>query len=250
MTSTELRFSEAELRLFARLHSYGYAPSVIYDIGASNGMWSQLISGVFPSAHYHLFEPLADTLENYSQSLGPILGQHQNFQLHKIGLGDKNRHQDMAIFGGGFGSTFLETDRIKQSIDSLKKSSGLHDVASFPVRRLDDYAREKMLPKPQIVKMDTQGFEVAIVEGGSETIKSADILLLETWLYRGYGATTPLLHELMDKVDALGFVLVDFGDIFWARKHKLTSVDAFFMRESFLDEMEASTNGWDWRVWE
>jgi FkbM family methyltransferase len=249
MSKADLRYSEAELRFFGQLRDYGYAPDVVYDIGGSNGMWSHLANTVFPKAQYHLFEPLADHLESYKTSLADVLGKNSNFALHKIGLGDQNRVQDMAIFGKGFGSTFLETERIKASEDALKASGHLEQMARFPVRKLDDYVAEQKLPLPQIIKMDTQGFEVAIVEGGQATVKAADILVLETWLYRGYGVTTPLLHELMDRVGALGFVLVDFGDIYWAHKHKLTSIDAFFMREDFLDKIENTTNKWNWRIW-
>jgi FkbM family methyltransferase len=247
--SDSLRFSEAEIRLFEQLKSFGYAPEVIYDIGASNGMWSAVINPVFPNASYHLFEPLADAMSTYSESLAKVLPAHPNFHLHRIGLGAENETKEMAIFSGGFGSTFLEIDRIKSIQDSLKASSRLDEIASFPVRRLDDFVAEKQIPHPQIVKIDTQGFEVAIIEGGRETMRRADILLLETWLYRGYGVTTPLLHELMEPVTELGFVLVDFGDVYWAAKHKLTSIDAIFMREDFLDKIETSTDGWKWRIW-
>jgi FkbM family methyltransferase len=249
MKKPDYRYSEAELRLFNQLSDYGYSPGVVFDIGGSNGMWSQLINSVFPNAHYHLFEPLADHQENYKKSLHDVLGKNANFTLHKIGLGNENAIQDMAIFGNGVGSTFLETDRIKASEQALKDMGLLDEMARFQVRRLDDYASEKKLPSPQIIKMDTQGFEVAIVEGGQSTVKAADILVLETWLYRGYGETTPLLHELMDRVGELGFVLVDFGDIYWAAKHKLTSIDAFFMREEFLDEVKTKTQEWKWRIW-
>ena len=249
MSSNALRYSEAELRLFQQLKDIGYAPEVIYDIGASNGMWSYLIDDVFTGRTYHLFEPLADTLPEYKTLLRKHLLEKPNFHLHKIGLGDRNEIQEMAIFKGGFGSTFLELDRIKATAESLKASSQLEEITAFPVRRLDDYVSEKNLSTPQIIKMDTQGFEIAIVAGGQKTVSSADILVLETWLYRGYGATTPLLHELMTPVTELGFVLVDFGDIYWADKHKLTSVDAVFMRESFLDNIKLKTGGWNWRIW-
>ncbi|MGL4637683.1 MAG: FkbM family methyltransferase [Beijerinckiaceae bacterium] len=243
-------YSEAELRLFAQLKAFGYAPDVVFDIGASNGVWSDLVNGIFPSAQYHLFEPLADTIATYKAPLKKLLPKRSNFTLHKVGLGDSNNVQEMAIFEGGVGSTFLEMDRIKSQQDSLKQTSGLSDIAAFNVYRLDDFVAEKKLPKPQIIKMDTQGFELAIMNGGEETIRSADILALETWLYRGYGVTTPLLHELIEPLEKLGFMLVDFGDGYWGNKHKLTAIDAFFMREGFLDKIEKTSSGWNWKIWE
>ena len=34
-----------------------------YDIGASNGVWSDTIALVLPDSEYHLFEPLADVID-------------------------------------------------------------------------------------------------------------------------------------------------------------------------------------------
>jgi FkbM family methyltransferase len=198
-------------------------------------MWSCAINRVFPQAQYELFEPLSETLDAYREATEKQLVAYPNFRLHKIGLGDTNGVQEMAIFTGGFGSTFLEIGRITKIADRLKEEKRLDDIASFPVHRLDDFVAEQQLALPQIIKMDTQGYELAIVNGGRETVKKADILIIETWLYRGYGVTTPLLHEIMDVVGELGFVLTDLGDIYWAPGHKLTSIDAIFMRSAFLD---------------
>jgi FkbM family methyltransferase len=250
MVDEKRRFSEAEIRLLKQLKEYGYSPEVIYDIGASNGMWSDAINRIFPCARYELFEPLSETLDAYRETIEQRLATCQNFRLHKVGLGDTNGEQEMAIFARGFGSTFLEIDRIKKNADRLKEQKRLDGIASFPIHRLDDFVVEQKLPAPQIIKMDTQGYELAIVNGGRETVKRADILVLETWLYRGYGVTTPLLHEVMDVIGELGFVLTDFGGIYWAPGHKLTSIDAIFMRSAFLDSVASQTDGLKWRIWD
>ncbi len=249
MTHNNNAYSEAELRLFLQLKAYGYEPEIIYDIGASNGVWSKLVDDVFPTAVYHLFEPLADKMETYKEPLEKLLPTQKNFHLHKIGLGDSNQIQEMAIFAGGVGSTFLEMERIKSQQDSLKETSRLLEIAPFSVYRMDDYVKTYRIPQPNIVKMDTQGFQLAIIAGGEQTLQECDILVLETWLYRGYGVTTPLLHELMEPLEKLGFLLVDFGDGYWGNQHKLTAIDAFFMHGSFLDRMQQKTSQWKWKIW-
>src|SRR4030088_2195376 len=44
----------------ARLKSLGFAPGVIYDIGAYRGGWTRLAAEVFPAAQFVLFEANAD----------------------------------------------------------------------------------------------------------------------------------------------------------------------------------------------
>lgn len=241
-------FASVELHLLSQLKETGYAPSCIFDVGASNGEWSRMIANVYPDARYHLFEPLSDRLDIYRDRMAANLASHSNFTLHKIGLGDANGGQDMAIFGNGVGSTFIEIERIKKNKESLQASGHLADIAEFTVRRLDDYVPEIGSPQPNIVKMDTQGFELAIIKGGPEIIRQADILFLETWLFRGYGATTPLLHELMDELTGLGHTLVDFGDTYRRPSQRLTSIDAVFFSAAFMDRYKTDLPNVQWHV--
>ncbi|MCG6114923.1 MAG: FkbM family methyltransferase [Mesorhizobium sp.] len=244
------RFSEAEIRLLEQLKGFGYQPAVIYDVGASNGIWSKVVAEIYPQAIYHLFEPLSDRLDAYRDKMAANLAAHPNFTLHKIGLGDANANLDMAIYANGVGSTFIEMERLKTQKQRLQDSGHLSDIAEFPVRRLDDFAKEVGLPSPNLIKMDTQGYEPTIIAGGEEMVRKADVVILETWLYKGYGETTPLLHELIDQMTKLNFVLTDFGDIYWAPGHKLTSIDAVFMRRDFVDEIKSQTENWSWRIWD
>lgn len=242
-------FASVELRLLKQLKGIGYEPSCIFDIGASNGEWSRTIATVYPDADYHLFEPLADRLDYYHAKMATTLAAHPNFALHKIGLGDKSGTQEMAIYTGGFGSTFIEMERIKREQDRIRTSGQLDAIEEFPVWRIDEYITKAALPQPNIIKMDTQGFELAIIEGGPEIIQQADILLLETWLFRGYGAATPLLHELMGKLTVgLGHTLVDFGDTYRHPSQRLTSIDAVFFSAAFMDRYKADLSNLEWHI--
>ena len=44
----------------ARLKSLGFAPAVIYDIGAYRGGWTRVAAEVFPEAQFVLFEANGD----------------------------------------------------------------------------------------------------------------------------------------------------------------------------------------------
>ena len=39
-------FAQCEKQFFARLHDFGYEPSVVYDVGAAHGSWSAEIAAV------------------------------------------------------------------------------------------------------------------------------------------------------------------------------------------------------------
>lgn len=65
-------------------------------------------------------------------------------------------------------------------------AAGVSDTAdrrTIDVRtaRLDDVLRGRELPRPIVVKLDTQGSEVRVLEGALETLARADYVISEFW---------------------------------------------------------------------
>jgi hypothetical protein len=54
-------------------------------------------------------------------------------------------------------------------------------VVHVNAERLDDALRGRELPRPIVMKVDTQGAEVRVFEGASETLQRVDYLVTEYW---------------------------------------------------------------------
>jgi FkbM family methyltransferase len=208
----------ADQRFLNRLRRSGFRARVIYDVGASTGVWSETVLGIFPGARFHLFEPLASH-SVFAAELEARLERVPQLVLHAIALGDTDGEETIAVAEDGFGSSLNDRGDLPL----------IRERRSVPVRRLDSYVRERSLEPPDIVKIDTQGFEAAVLRGGQETLRHAGALLVETWLERDYGPRTPLLPEIVALLKPLGFTLVDFGEQFRDEHGRLYSVDAFFL---------------------
>jgi FkbM family methyltransferase len=209
---------QARLRLFKSL---GFSPECIYDIGASNGSWSRVISTVFPDARYHLFEPLAEVVPSYKELLDINLNSKMNATLHPIALGEKCGIASLFMNSSYFGSSFLlekETERFPSSID-------------VEMLTLDAAVQKFSLPQPQLLKLDTQGYELNILKGAEETLKQVDIILLEAWVIRGYGQNTPLLFELAEWLARRNFFLLDVTGEYRNNTGLLSTLDCFFVRQ-------------------
>ncbi|HJU09409.1 MAG TPA: FkbM family methyltransferase [Candidatus Binataceae bacterium] len=235
-TTGKKRFANAELVLFGKLKRFGYSPAVVYDIGASDGCWSTSTLPVFNGAAFHLFEPLGFSLPEYHEPLKHSLNAHPEFRLHQIALSSRTGKEDLFVFCDVRGSTLLD----------VPPGYYLENKVEVESWRLDDFVAAHHLRPPNVIKIDVQGFELEILKGGAETVSKADILVLETWLYRRYGPQMPVLGEIISFLSPLGFRLTDFGDNFVAERHILASVDAFFMNTRFLDQFKSASRGWDW----
>src|SRR5258708_26504247 len=124
-----------EKRALRMLTSRGFNARVIYDIGGSNGVWSDRIAEVVPLAEFHAFEPLSQTVPFYERDLKSRLHRLPNFHLHPIALGDHNGMAEMFVFHDGWSS----------SLHDSGDNPDVKERIQVPVFRLDDYASEKHL---------------------------------------------------------------------------------------------------------
>jgi FkbM family methyltransferase len=224
-----------EKKFFKRLATYGYRPSVIYDIGASDGKWSVATSEIFPAAAYHLFEPLVGHFPKYDGPMMAALKKHPKFTLHPVALGNKTGSVTLHVTNDGVSSSVHEMDPTQ-----VRK-------ADVPLWRLDEYVAQKALPLPSIIKMDVQGFEAFVLDGcGQLLFGRPDVLFLETWFVRGYGPDTPLITEIVAALAPHDFVLVDLCYPYYGAQRELTSIDAFFLSKRLLEGIKQPSNGWKW----
>lgn len=232
-------FAAHEYELLGRLVDAGWTSPCVYDVGSSNTSWSSMMRRRLPGAAFHLFDPLArdygGTFANFDMSLrwavppaiAVDLKPIAEYISHAVALGDRNGECEMLTDQYGFGSTTLPT--------APGKPEWWKKRVAVPMRRLDDLVEETGIPAPTLMKIDTQGSELAILRGAERTVESCELLLLETWLYRDYGPQTPVLGELIEWLTPRGFVLFDLGHRFWDRDtHRLYSVDAYFAKPAFL----------------
>jgi FkbM family methyltransferase len=111
MPRQSFEYAELDRELFSVLKRLGYEPNAIYDVGASNGIWSAEIAKVFPRASFHLFEPLIDHVLSYRSAMSHHLQQHPTFRLHKLALGRESGEIAINIPPDPVGSTILDVDR-------------------------------------------------------------------------------------------------------------------------------------------
>jgi FkbM family methyltransferase len=222
--SNESNFYKLERAILRAFCKAGFAPKVIYDIGSSHSGWSYAISKIFPSAEYHLFEPLLDIKPFYRENTARVLLARPGFVLHKVALGSSDGQVKMISDRSGYGASTL----------TGWSYGDFNEVHKVPIRRLDTLRRELNLPLPELVKMDVQGGELNVLIGAEQTFRKVKYFQLEVWLKRFYRRRTPLLHEVNGYLRKKHFRLVELGDHYYSKLHELYSLDAYFVRSDLL----------------
>jgi FkbM family methyltransferase len=214
------RLTDTDRERFRHLRKLGLNLQHFFDVGASNGRWSSRVSQDFPRATFNLFEPLIDHSASYREKMETTLSRHLNFRLHKVALGAECKKSGMYLFPENLvGST------------ALPLGSTPSDARHIEVDMLTiDYVVEEFkLPVPQVIKMDTQGCELSILKGATRSLPEVEVLLLECWLTRAYGESTPLLLEVADWLREFDFHLWDLGNAWRDPAGVLVAQDCLFL---------------------
>ena len=168
--------------------------TTIIDVGASNGMWTELALSDFPSSQYLLIE----AQPVHESALQQFCAAHPNTQYVLAAAGASVGHIYFHIanpFGGRASYTPLPNHN-----------------ARLPVTTIDAEVAARQLSGPFLLKLDTHGFEVPIFEGAGATLANTVAIIVETYNFK-MGPEGLLFYEICAWLQARGFRCIDAVDI-------------------------------------
>jgi FkbM family methyltransferase len=195
----------------ARCAKRGTKFESVVDVGASNGSWTLQCMKHFPNAKYLLVE----AQEPHRASLEKFCATHPNaaFVVAAAGNSEGKIYFDATdLFGGLASETPLEGPSIE-----------------VPVITIDQELKRRNLRGPYAMKLDTHGFEVPILQGASNALKNASLVIIETYNFQ-VTATSLRYFEMCAYMKDLGFLPIETVDIMRReRDGSLWQMDTFFI---------------------
>lgn len=190
-------------------------PATIIDIGAAEGTWTSKALNIWTTPDYVLFEPLQErekVLMDFKQT-------HKNIHLVNKAAGDSSKEIDFYVTADLDGS-------------GISDNGTDASVRKITVTTIDKEIDDLKLNGPFILKLDTHGYEVPIIEGSEKTLKNTQLLIIECY---GFNITPSslLFSEMCEYLKGKGFRLVDIVDIDLRKKDRaFWQCDAFFIPAS------------------
>jgi len=140
---------------------------VVLDVGANVGAYSREVARVNPSARVFAFEPHPLTFEKLVSNLG----SDRNFHPYDYALGAQPGCSTLYDRESGNGSSHASIFR--EVIEDI------HDARArgydIKVRTLDQFVEENRLERIDLLKIDTEGYELNVLRGGARTIGSGRV---------------------------------------------------------------------------
>jgi len=132
---------------------------VFYDIGANAGIFTLEAANLLKnSIQVHSFEPQESLVNTLRTSL--LLNKFNNVTTHKFLLSDKSRKNTLYIPKRGHS---IHASTVARDESTIEKQ-----YESFTI---DNLVKDKVIPAPNVVKMDVEGSELSVLKGAKKTIQ-------------------------------------------------------------------------------
>lgn len=176
----------ATQELFERIFARG---GTLIDAGANIGLTSVPIAARRPVT-VHAFEPDPDNFRFLRANA--LVNGAKDFHAYNLALMSED------------GVLEFERSGINWGDHRVRRAPGVQmderqEVITVQGRRLDDVLAQVDLPRPVVLKVDTQGADVAVLRGASGILQRVDFAVCEVWPYglRRMGETCEAFYDAL-----------------------------------------------------
>ena len=200
----------------------GYEIKVIFDVGANIGQSALKYKSAFPAAQVHCFEPVTQTFVELRRTMR---GYSQVY-FHQLALGSADAQARVYLTG--------------QSVtNSLVKPAQSVGEEVVPLRTIDSFTAAQAIPRIDLLKIDTEGFDQEVLSGAARMFSAGAIgfVLVEAGFHPG-DARHVLFDHIRDFLIPKGFAVFGIYDqeLEWSGEPRLRFANVCFINENAWDE--------------
>ena len=207
--------------------------NVIFDLGANEGAITQIYRRLYPAARIYCFEPFPG---NYSKLAASFSGD-SHIQCYEMAISDRTGNMCLQVSQGSESHSLYEP-----SSDYIERFPQAKTVARIEVETitLHDFCQQHGIEKIDILKMDVEGAELAVLRGAATLLNRGAISLIYTEFFvipnfPGH----PLLHDIAQYLYDFGYSIFNIYTKDF-RNHQLRIGDAIFISNEVYESLRES----------
>jgi FkbM family methyltransferase len=180
---------------------------LILDVGANRGQSIERFRRAFPGSVIHAFEPDRAAFAELERRCGHLPGVH----LNHLALGARPEQRTFLHNSRDDMSSFLQP-----SVDAWGEVTDRYPVE---VITADDYCAARGIERLDILKSDTQGFDLAVLQGAQRLLerRAVRLVFMEITFSKMY-EELPRFDQIYAFLLDRGFALVSFYDFYYQRE--------------------------------
>ena len=204
-------------------------PKFVVDVGANIGQTLEAFLSWWPSAHCLSIEPLPDAFAQLQGVVAKYPGRDE-----VINCGVSGKTGKMTLNGSRAQSSTSSFHKSNKSAETVQAHHGLRSTPSFLELSADDQYEVEVSVETlnniltlsenksstwfdkngvDVLKIDTQGWELEVLRGASQILKQTKVVLTE-WQFDDIYGQPPPIHELDKTLSDAGFRLWDISHIY------------------------------------
>lgn len=209
--------------------TYPYLPfvddvRVVFDVGANCGATTVYLARHYPDAEIHSFEPATEPRSFLERNVRGL----PNVHVHPIGLDDVDREVPLYHGAGG--------DSITGSVH--RRETNVDTSEPVQLRAAGPWARSQGIARIDVLKVDVEGSEAAVMTSLRDLLPTVKLLYLEYDSRSARRTLEALVDETHDLY--LGMMYLDQGECIYLRRDLADDPRA---SELSGDTLRASTVG-------
>lgn len=215
------RLIKSELVDLAALFE-GKPPQVIFDVGANVGFLTWHFRKIFPQAMVYAFEP--DPVPR--QTLESAHRDDPQIRIFPLAAADQNGELTFVQRSVSCNSSLMQADG---------RSGGLGEHAiQVQARTLDHFCAEESVPRIDLLKIDTEGADLLVLQGAKNLLKNEaiDVIMLEVFFLPTYQQQATF-DEIARFLSGYGYGLFNFYAGRETAQGQVCYGNAIFVRQGF-----------------
>jgi FkbM family methyltransferase len=196
----------------------------ILDVGAYDGETALFFHHFFPSCKIHAYEPNPEAAKLLQANVNGI----ENVRFHPEALSDRSGTLPFYVTHNKVSSSLSKVNTDSPAAGGqLADQLRIERVIDIPLLTLDECGFDNIF----ILKLDTQGNEVRVLNGAKNALRNTQIVISEMSVHQLY-ENGCMYHETDALLRENGFVAIDF--IVPSRKNgvQMMEFDAIYVNSS------------------
>ena len=206
----------------------------VLDIGANVGDITVSALNSFSEARVICFEPVQSTFEILSNRLAPY---SERVYLHNYALSDSTGEGEINITNFSGANSIMPQAKLHQNCNPHVRELSKESISLV---RLDDISDKFPTCNIDIMKIDVEGFELNVLNGGRKFIaEHVDVIIIEISLMRDVAWEEQSVFDIFSIMKDAGFCLVNVFDVHHI-EHKsvmLAQMDCVFRHTRELNKL-------------
>jgi FkbM family methyltransferase len=196
--------------------------ATLIDVGANKGQFSLAARAYWPDCEILAFEPLSEAAGKYQC----VFQNDRKVRLIRAALGAQKGQSEIHLSRKRDSSSLLTIGELQSRI-----FPGTDEVGTelINVVTLDSVFFSVSSARPVLLKIDVQGFELEVLKGATDALKSVDAIYAEV-SYVSLYKRQPLASEVIAWLSARNFILAGIYNTIFDKGGVAVQSDMHFRR--------------------